>query len=501
VGGTSAIVGGGGGSPMMSSGGVPAVAGLGGSGVAGVSPVGAGGMVGMGGMSGAGGHTGSCNNVFLDCNGDTADGCEANTDTDAMNCGGCGKPCPPAPNATPYCFVGQCHYGCAPGFGDCNEKAEDGCEADLRADKANCGACRLSCGDTECLNGGCKCAGSSVKPKKIPLDMYIVFDQSLSMNDKVNGGTKWTVISGALTSFAQNTASAGLGVGLGYFPYAPPAAAPTSCTADGDCKPNGMDYGTCALDETVHAVMVCTKADSCNGVNYTPEVPIGTLPGVAQAIVDSLGMHSPTGYTPTYPALQGGYDYAKMWAANHTDHKTILVLATDGDPTTCDATMNNVQSIAQNLVTPANSGPQPILTFVIGVGNSLTSLNAIAQAGGTMQALIVDTGSADPGGDFLAAMKKIGASPAIGCQYAIPMPSSGTFDATKVNVQLTPDMGTATVLPHVGNKAACSPMAGGWYYDNNTTPTQIILCDSTCSAINNGVSVQVDVVLGCATIG
>jgi len=98
-------------------------------------------------------------------------------------------------------------------------------------------------------------------------------------------------------------------------------------------------------------------------------------------------------------------------------------------------------------------------------------------------------------------MKKIGASPAIGCQYMIPMPAMGMFDPTKVNVQLTPDMGTPTLLTHVGSKMGCTPTAGGWYYDNNTTPTQIILCDSTCMGINSGTSIQVDVVLGCATQG
>jgi hypothetical protein len=485
------------------SGGGPGLPGSGGTSIGGGPPgrSGGSGPVGMGGAQGAGGHTGTCNNVFLDCNGNMGDGCETNTDTDAMNCGGCGKACPAAGHATPYCFVGECHYGCAPGFGDCNSKAEDGCEADLRSDKLNCGACRLSCGDTECLNGGCKCAGSSVKPKKVPLDMYIVFDESLSMNENVTGGTKWSVISGALTSFVQNSASAGLGVGLTFFPLPFPAGVPGTCMQDADCKPNMTDYGPCVADVSTGFLLVCGKTDSCVAGNYKAEVPIGTLPGSSAALVASLAAHSPVGFTPTYPALQAGYDYTKMWAAAHPDHKTILVLATDGDPTTCNATTNNVQTIASNLVTPANSGAQPILTFVIGVGASLTSLNAIAQAGGTMQALIVDTGSADPGGDFLAAMKKIGASPAIGCQYAIPMPTSGAFDAAKVNVQLTPDMGTPTVLPHVGNKAACTPQAGGWYYDNNTKPTQIILCDSTCTGINNGVSVQVDVVLGCATVG
>src|ERR1043165_3485162 len=108
--------------------------------------------------------------------------------------------------------------------------------------------------DTECLNRGCRCAGSSVEPKKVPLDMYILFDQSASMNENAGNGTKWTVITGALTSFAQNMASAGIGMGLGYFPWAPPATAPTSCTADADCTVNGTNYGTCVLDGTLHIV-------------------------------------------------------------------------------------------------------------------------------------------------------------------------------------------------------------------------------------------------------
>ena len=70
---------------------------------------------------------------------------EVNTQTDAKNCGGCGKECPGAANATPYCFVGECHFGCSTGWGDCNAKPEDGCEADLMSDEANCGACRIAC--------------------------------------------------------------------------------------------------------------------------------------------------------------------------------------------------------------------------------------------------------------------------------------------------------------------------------------------------------------------
>jgi hypothetical protein len=488
------VPGGGGAAPIGGSG--PTAGSQGSTG--GAAPAGAGGV-----PPGAGGSSGLCSQTVVDCNGNQADGCEVNTQTDAKNCGGCGKECPGAANATPYCFVGECHFGCSPGWGDCNAKPEDGCEADLMSDEANCGACRIACDKTECLSGGCKCAGDSVKPKKVPLDMYIVFDQSGSMNENAGSGSKWTTIVNALTTFVNNPDSAGLGVGIGYFPLVLQGA-PLTCAVDTDCMVNGQDFGLCTggiINGNMHFLGVCAKADACAGTSYLPDVPIATLPGVQTAIISSLGAHAPGGGTPTYPALQGAYAYAKTWAMAHPDHKTIVVLATDGDPSGCDLTLNNVNTIASNLVTPARTANPSILTFVIGVGASLTSLNAIAAAGGTGMALIVDTGSADPGGDFLAAMKKINASPALGCQYAIPAPPGGKPDYSKVNVQLTPDGGMPSVLRKVGDKSGCTSTFGGWYYDNNTTPTQIILCDETCTSINNGVTVQLDVLLGCASIG
>jgi hypothetical protein len=188
------------------------------------------------------------------------------------------------------------------------------------------------------------------------------------------------------------------------------------------------------------------------------------------------------------------------WAAAHPNEKTILVLATDGDPTGC--ANNTVQSISTDLVGPALAGNPSIMTFVVGVGSSLTSLNQIAAAGGTQQAFIVDTAGADPGGQFLKAMQAIESSVLLGCQYAVPAPTNGApFDPAKVNVQYTPTGSTPTQLFAVPNAAACTGANGGWYYDNPSTPTQIILCDSTCTAINAGSGATVEILLGCATRG
>jgi hypothetical protein len=428
-----------------------------------------------------------CGKIFHDCNNNASDGCETNTDGDAQNCGACGNVCQPGANAAPTCFVGKCSFACAPHWGDCDAKPENGCEDDLSSDQKNCGLCGMDCKDSPCQNGGCQCASTSVTAQKVPLDIYVLFDQSLSMNENVTGGSKWNVIKGALTTFVQNPGSDGISVGLGYFPLSAPAV----CFQDSDCK----GYGTCAN-------LLCSKGDSCVAANYYADVPISLLPQAAGAIVTSLNAHAPIGTTPTFPALQGSYPYVAAWAQTHPNDRTILVLASDGDPTLCDVTTNTVANIATSLVAPALAGMPKILTFVVGVGSSLTSLDQIAAAGGTQKAFIVDTAGADPGGQFLAAMKAIEGSVLLGCQYKIPAPpGGGATDFSKVNVRYTPAGGSASLLKKVLNASACTSTDGGWYYDNDAAPTQIILCDSTCGGINNGTGATVEVVLGCASIG
>jgi hypothetical protein len=436
-----------------------------------------------------------CGKVFKDCNGNAADGCETNANDDAMNCGSCGVVCPPGPNAAGTCFVGKCSFACAPHWGDCDGMPDNGCEDDLQTDQKNCGSCGLDCKDSACQNGGCQCASESTHAEKIPLDIYVLFDQSFSMTENPGGGVKWDVIRNALTTFVQNPGSNGLSVGLGYFPFLLPSP-PPACMADADCG----SYAPCT---NILPLLggVCQGADPCYAPNYKVEVPIAVLPGVGPAITNSLNSHTPGGTTPTYPALAGTYPYVQGWAQAHPKDKTILVLATDGDPTFCDAN-NNVNTISSNLVAPALAANPPVMTFVIGVGSSLTSMNQIAQAGGTQQALIVDAAGADPGGQFLKAMKAIEGSVLLGCQYKVPIPQGGAaFDPLKVNVQFTPTGSTATTIRHVQDANGCNPTDGGWYYDNPAAPTQIILCDSTCTGINAGSGATVEIVLGCASIG
>jgi hypothetical protein len=350
------------------------------------------------------------------------------------------------------------------------------------------------------------CAGESATAQQQPLDIFIMLDQSGSMDEKTgNGSSKWVAVTGALNAFVAQPSAAGIGVGIQYFGLPPGGGGGggggggctngASCSTSADCGGGTCTFGVC----------LCTGggggggggADSCNAADYAkPEVEIAPLPGVGAAITASIANHSPTTATPTSAALQGAVDHAGQWAAAHTGHVTIALLATDGDPTECDTSINNIAAIAAKA---AGATPK-IQTFVIGVGSSLTNLNAIAAAGGTQKAFIVDTNATNVNQQFLDALNKIRGS-ALGCTYKIPVPTSGTINYDTVNVQYTPG-GTTTpvIIPKVSDKSKCVAGIDSWYYDNNTKPTQILLCADSCTKIAGDAKATVSVVSGCAQV-
>jgi hypothetical protein len=105
---------------------------------------------------------GACAVPFGDCDSATANGCETNTFTSPAHCGGCGMACAERPNAAARCAAGRCEYDCAPGFADCDGNAANGCEANLMSDTMRCGACGVACGlpnaTPACVMGRCAVA-------------------------------------------------------------------------------------------------------------------------------------------------------------------------------------------------------------------------------------------------------------------------------------------------------------------------------------------------------
>ena len=446
------------GGASMSQGGTGAASGSSAKGGASAGGASAGGASAGGSSAGgasAGGASG-CPAGTLDCDANPLNGCEVKAASDPKNCGACGKTCDTGANGQAACVAGACGLTCNAGFLDCDGNAKNGCETTPDTDPKNCGKCGNACPmGGMCVMGACACAGTSSVAQLIPVDMYIMLDKSGSMAQQDGGSqSKWANVTSALTQFA-NTAGAGIGVGLQYFPLAPECAATT--------------YST-------------------------PAVAIAPLPANAPAIQMSLASHAPGGGTPTKPALQGAIDYSSAWAKANPTHKVIVVLATDGQPNDCSSTVASVSAVAMAGYAATPSIP----TYVIGVGSSTGNLDMIAVAGGTSAAIVVNTG--DPSA-FLAAMKKI-QNAQVGCEYLIPAPSGGQMlDYTKVNVVYTPGSGGAPItIPNVNSQPACDPVKGGWYYDAPVKPTKIELCPATCSTVQKDAKAKIEVELGCDTI-
>lgn len=86
-----------------------------------------------------------CAQGFDDCDGDPNNGCETDLSSSPTDCGGCGLACEPA-HATGVCEEGICTPTCKDGFADCNGDPADGCEADL-GDPETCGGCEVACSE------------------------------------------------------------------------------------------------------------------------------------------------------------------------------------------------------------------------------------------------------------------------------------------------------------------------------------------------------------------
>lgn len=315
------------------------------------------------------------------------------------------------------------------------------------------------------------CAATVREAEGIQLDMLILMDGSKSMKDEVAGGPKWDLVQAALRGFLSDPDSAGIGVGVTYFGV-----------------PVGYDAGDLVV--------------SCDVADYAaPAVAIATLPQNAPAILASLAAYLPQGGTPTRPALVGAIEYANAWLVGHRTHQMIVVVATDGEPNDCESTVLAVSQVAADALAARPS----IRTYVIGVGDSLTSLDQVASAGGTEHAYIVDT-NVTTAESFVVALNSIRGEARLPCQYEIPVPDPAAgrqVDYESVNVAFTESadaaQGGRVILLQVPNERSCDAAGGGWYYDDPSAPTSIKLCGSTCSRVEVDIRGQVEVLVGCKT--
>jgi hypothetical protein len=102
----------------------------------------------------------TCAAPLADCNGTMGDGCEENTNTSTLHCGGCGRACN-ATNGSPACVGGVCaSIACTAGYGNCDSNLGNGCEVDFATSVTHCGRCANPCtfanASATCELGACR---------------------------------------------------------------------------------------------------------------------------------------------------------------------------------------------------------------------------------------------------------------------------------------------------------------------------------------------------------
>ena len=306
-------------------------------------------------------------------------------------------------------------------------------------------------GACEALAIEASCVGELYEGEIIPLDLYVMFDQSGSMAtviDEATGETRIDAVTRAMEEFLLDWHSSGIGVGLGHFGHFP--LGETSCEED--------DYAE-------------------------PLVSIARLPDSAGLLVQTLNELEPTGETPTGAGIRGACQVTSQWKADHPGGVVANLLVTDGEPKapissedgSCDPTLEDAVAAADAC---AEAG---VPSYVLGVGPSLDNLNQIAEAGDTEKAYLV---AQDSSQGVLDALNAIRGAAQVPCEIEVNEPDSDlvlNFDETDVVFM----DGECVVrrIARVQSAEECDNRAGGWYLSGDAGERRLSLCDRSCADV------------------
>jgi hypothetical protein len=306
----------------------------------------------------------------------------------------------------------------------------------------------MTAGEASAPDQPMDCGGAELEPTVVMSivrgNVLVVFDESLSMNERWNGGSsKWSVatqaVTGALMPLQDQINAASL-----FFPN------------------GGFDgCGVAAID-------------SGSQIGFQPGA------GFVGAWNTYLSSHKPSGFTPTGTAVQ--LADAALSSAQLVG-TTAVVLITDGDPN-CGTNDSQVNRFVAGWLAKG------IKTHVIGLPGAdagESRLNALAAAGGTTSFLT----PSDSAGlqSALAAIVGSSVSSSIdSCRIELPYRPPNLDDVTLAVVQ---DGVKQAVARDLG-------ASGGWSLDADSL--EITLTGALCEQAKVGTYSNVSVVFGCADL-
>lgn len=315
-------------------------------------------------------------------------------------------------------------------------------------------------------SSGTTCAATTAETKKAPVDIIFVIDNSGSMNAEMNQ------IKTNVNNFAAKIGK------------------------------SGLDY---------HVIFIVRKANSptqTGNVICVP-APLGgancadNLPTFAHINQDVQSTNAPTLILSTYDSA----DATKSWKKHLREEATKVFVIVSDDRSEMTATAFDTALLAKQ---PAGmfgtaAARKYIYHSIVSwkEGTTIPSKEVCSGAAGEssehqkisqLTKGIVDSVCKT---DYSNVLDNISKNVVDRLACDLTLQTSGEIDPTKVVVQTTPTGGQPKVLTQVTGADKCASVPDAWHYDNNEKPTKVVLCQSTCDAIN-GAAQKVEAKVGCS---
>ncbi len=323
---------------------------------------------------------------------------------------------------------------------------------------------------------GCVAVDEVAKNTFQPADVIFAVDNSPSMRDEI----EWTRQN--LNAFSQKIADEGLD----------PHIVMISCLP-GDCDGHPNNWGIC-VDDPLGALGGCPDggpyADSNPPAYLHIDLRIPSQKALSR-IIDTYDQWKPslrpTAVTHFVVITDDGSD----WTAQQFEDALASL-----SPAVTNYHFHSIFSYLGKEDACAISSTEPCCTYAAPSGEGVAYKELVADTGGVGADLCAQ--DFDP--VFQQFATSVIASAQLSCEWVIPAPPSGeTLNPNMVNLDFVDGDGSRTRIGRVPGVADCANVDNGWYYDDLTNPTKVLVCPSTCTWIQGKPGSKIDIQFGCAT--
>lgn len=350
------------------------------------------------------------------------------------------------------------------------------------------------CGE---LPGLGTCGGTHVEAKLRTVNIMLVIDKSGSMEDQPKGfkQNKWEAMKSALAT-ALAKVKTEMNLGLILYPY----SETQPILLDG-CEDTG---NCCALSTSDAGVLV------------------GIQPGTVAVdqVNAALLQTGPGGGTPTAPALAAALEYFTNGEGSTLEGDNYVLLATDGGPNCNDKLFCDADHCTTNLDDSCDNGnccedtPQHFMCLDDAAVQD--QLHALADAG--ISTFVVGIPGTEAYTEYLDGFARTGGVPATtgGHDYYAVSADAGVEGLASVFESITtqlvhscdielPEAPAKLNLVNVAIDCTIVPRntddtVSGWEFDQEPTPSSVIVHGPACDSLQKTGAQRVDVVFGCPTV-